>query len=618
MKKSFKITLAIVIAVLMAISCATVTVLAATADETNASNGKVARIGAEGVGTYYDSLSAAVSAAKDGDTITVIKDTSVSSQITINKNLKLTSEKTYKINCTVGNAFDVTGGMFTVGGKLDIPSTKAIVILMNGGDFTLEDEAYIHADGVNYIIDMNKAGNIYIKGGKLENTAAATDKGVIWVGNDNTTFTMTGGEIIQKKTGSYALKICSQKDASVTISGGKLTAPDQTVYFYGSNNQNTSFTMTGGEIIATNGDYAIQLNPNSKHGTMNISGGTVKAKGSAMATNTGYDIKISGNAVIESETKWVVAWKGGSTGANIEISGNALLTTPAEKAIEVCSNDTWTVKGGTIMSGTGKVFYISGAKDFAINIEGGTVTSPKHTIFTEGACTGTINVSGGKVEASNGNKAIYLTHSADNLVTVNVTGGAVSANITTPYDEYIPDGDGEMDGKHAIFVGNNNSAKVNISGGVVYALYDALDIRKICDVTISGDAVVEAKHSYATNFTNVNLTMTGGTVKATSYTLGFLGGENTFNMTGGSLIATDSIVLTRTADGVIVEANISEDAKVYSAGKAFRTQSGITLNISGGLVDVANTYKLAEEKDVYMIEAVKGTLNITGGIFCVH
>lgn len=739
MKKTLKITLATVMALVFVITCATVAIFA-TADETNAGQGKVARIGAEGLGTYYDSLDAAYNAAEDGDTITVIADVaSWSKEIT--KTITLKSENGSKIagvSISVGNGRNNsdTPGNLTVAGDLKLASTGAMFDVKNG-TLTIQDKVYAESTG-NYVIDNDTGGDakivINIEGGELVGNTSNTEKGVVGLFPGNgSELNISGGKITQKKTGSWALKIPTDAEKTVNITGGEITAnwgtislyandknipdtiytkvnvsgsaivnadadsaiqfygyarnaelniggnatvkaPTKTLYVWSKNaagNENrvtrnsvininggtvqatgsyaiysrvaenvdinisggsitakdqtvcfseitdgkTDFKMSGGRIETLNGDYAIQNSGSATNLNIEISGGTVHATGTALHTHTGNNLKITGDAIIKSNTKWVIAWKGGSTGSNIEISGNALLTTPAEKAIEVCSGDTYTISGGTVMSESGKVFYISGQKNFTINVSGGTVTSPKHTIYTEGASTGSITVSGGAVEATNGNKAIYLTHSEDNMVTLDITGGTVSANITAAYDEYIPDGDGEMDGKHAIFVGQPNSSKVTISGGKVLGLYDTIDIRKICDVTISGDAYIEAKHSYATNFTNVNLTMTGGTVKATKNTLGFLGGTNTFNMSGGSLIATDSVVLTRTADGTIVNADISGDAKIYSAGKALITQSGITLNISGGLVDVANTYQLAEEADVYMIEAREGVLNITGGKF---
>ena len=59
MSKNFKRILAIVLAVLTLSACATLAVFA-TADETQANNGKVCRIGAEGIGTYYGTLADAV------------------------------------------------------------------------------------------------------------------------------------------------------------------------------------------------------------------------------------------------------------------------------------------------------------------------------------------------------------------------------------------------------------------------------------------------------------------------------------------------------------------------------------------------------------------------------
>lgn len=99
----------------------------------------------------YDALVSAIKNASDGDTINITSDITVSSPITVNKNIKLTSTETRYITCTVEKAFNITGGMLTVGGKLDISSTKTIIFLPNGGDFTLEDNAYIHASGTNYV-----------------------------------------------------------------------------------------------------------------------------------------------------------------------------------------------------------------------------------------------------------------------------------------------------------------------------------------------------------------------------------------------------------------------------------------------------------------------------------
>ena len=109
--------------------------------------------------------------------------------------------------------------------------------------------------------------------------------------------------------------------------------------------------------------------------------------------------------------------------------------------------------------------------------------------------------------------------------------------------------------------------------------------------------------------------MTGGTVKAPRYALAFLGGTNTVNMSGGSLIVTEHTAITRTAAGTEVNVTISDDAKVYAASKAFIAQSGITINVEGGLIDVANTYKLNAESDVYGVEMREGRFTMSGGKF---
>ena len=543
------------------------------------------------------------------------------SELNISGNAKITQTKVgawaLKIPTDAKKTVNITGGTLsanwgTVSLYANDKDVAGILTTVNisGGTIKADADSALMFYGFARNTEVNISGTAKItsptKTLYLWGKNASSEDGKI---SRNNVINISGGTV--EATGSYAVYLRKAEKNVLNISGGTITAKDRTVYFEGIADGKTDLNVSGGTIETKNGDGAISCNGDTKNLNMNISGGTVHATGTGMYTNTGFNVKISGNAVVKSNSKWAIAWMGG-TGANVEISGNAVLQSPAEKLIEVNSGDTWTVKGGTLKSNVGKVFYISGAKNFAINVEGGTVTSPKHTIFTEKASTGAINISGGTVAATNGNKTLYLAHSADNMVTLDISGGTVSADITTAYTEYDSS---SMDGQHAIYLQNDNSCEVTISGGRVLALYDTIDIRRVCDVTISGDAYIEAKHSYATNFTNVDLTMTGGTVKATNYTLGFLGGENTVNMTGGSLIATDSIVLTRTAEGTLVDVNISDDAKIYSAGKALRAQSGITLNISGGLVDVANTYKLAEETGIYAIEIGPGELNITGGKF---
>ena len=318
MNKRLKITLAVILTLLMTVACATVAVFA-TADETEATNGNVCRIGAEGTGTYYSSLSAAVSAANDGDTITVIKDMTVTSQITTNKNIKITSESVKKIECSVSKAFNITGGMLTIGGNLDISNTQTILIFPNGGDFTLEDNAYLHADGVKYIIDSGKANDIYIKGGKIEHTCSEDGAAAIWIGNKDDTFTMTGGEIIQKRNKASTLKIATDKNATVNISGGKLTSTCWTIHLYGGNQTaDTGFNLniSGGEITATGGDYALHNYNNSTYGNINITGGTFEINGQMK----------SFNSISESEWKEIV-----SAGAEIIGAGTNNVTIKVAK-----------------------------------------------------------------------------------------------------------------------------------------------------------------------------------------------------------------------------------------------------------------------------------------------
>ena len=166
MKKSIKVALAIIMALVFAITCATVAVFA-TADETQANeHGMVCRIGAEGTGTYYDSLSAAIAAANtddDHDIITVISNTTISSAIEIKKSLTITSEKNVNVECSVSNAFTVntgTGGDdttdVTVSGNLNITNTTTQTFQMKNGDLEITGDVKVSA--TNDTVNMGGSG----------------------------------------------------------------------------------------------------------------------------------------------------------------------------------------------------------------------------------------------------------------------------------------------------------------------------------------------------------------------------------------------------------------------------------------------------------------------------
>ena len=103
MNKRLKITIAILMTVLLSVAGIAITAYAAAyaSDSAAISGGAVCRIGAAGTGTYYNSLSEAVSAANDNDVITVIADTTVTSAITVNKNINRFSCQSVQFNnCT--------------------------------------------------------------------------------------------------------------------------------------------------------------------------------------------------------------------------------------------------------------------------------------------------------------------------------------------------------------------------------------------------------------------------------------------------------------------------------------------------------------------------------------
>lgn len=651
MKKSIKVALAIILTVLLTATCATVAVFAATADETQASNGNVCRIGAEGTGTYYTSIAAAVSAAKDGDVITVIKDTNVTSQIKVAKRIELTSENNSTITCSVGSAFfigeqNVSSGYVTVSGNLTIHSTADYTLMLKGGSVTVEDNATVSSATRAPIIasDSGTTNNtaIYIKdNATVKVGSSGTDgKEVLYVGTPGAKVYISGGTVKSEKSGVVGVYFIS-KDGELNISGGTVTAPKNTIKVQG-NKANKVINVSGGNVMATNGTYAIYSvkDQSSNNLTINISGDakiSSSAEKAIYLTGSNNNLYMTGGTV--TATKQTVFLSGASSGT-IDMSGGTIKNTNGNQCFYFNTTGKYTlnISGDAWLdctNFTNVIYAYSNAGGTDINISGGKITGLRNAICIESAGTYNCNISGGTITMTgdsakeNRGTIVHLVHSsADCMVTV--SGDAkLSATTHAIFHDKAASAVINIEGgtlnaeSKAIFFDSDTGGTLNISGGTIKTtagnqpIYLANGSQTV-NFNMTGGTVesVDQNAIYHYGQGTVNATISGGTIKAKSNTISIDGGTSTFDITGGTIIATESVAIKGTGTAQTTTFNISGDAKVYAGKQAILSNNdGLTFNISGGTFTASKEHTPADNGSLFVIVTQKGKVNITGGKF---
>ena len=194
---------------------------------------------------------------------------------------------TWKYEQSSDHAFVVDAGKLTLE-KINVVCTaspssfNSVIYIMNGGTLEMKDGAVISGDGPIPIMGVNPSGNatFIMSGGTIENVHRPVDA----VGA-NGIITITKGTIRNAEYAAIELYQCTS--ATVTISGGDISAKGPGIAISGSNN---TVTISGGKISGEllNGVY---VSGGSGH-TITKTGGTVTggyaiAEG-ALATFTGF------------------------------------------------------------------------------------------------------------------------------------------------------------------------------------------------------------------------------------------------------------------------------------------------------------------------------------------
>ena len=226
----------------------------------------VSTLNTSGPVTTYNELTAAISAANPGDTITIQGEIPLSSQLSISKKLTLTGGTIYRSSDSgkISIYGDVTLEGIIIDGK-GISSSLNLIQVFPGGNLVIENGTFIqnqmstgNGRSAIYVGDDTESGNaacVMKDGSIVNNTSAAQGAGVLV--KSNGTFHMQGGVISGNRTtddsnnysgaGVYNL-------GSLYLEGGRIS--DNHAAGWGGGIYNTSyaktFAMTGGIIESSN------------------------------------------------------------------------------------------------------------------------------------------------------------------------------------------------------------------------------------------------------------------------------------------------------------------------------------------------------------------------------
>ena len=287
----------------------------------------VASITRDGKTTYYLTVTSALSAAQDGETVTMQKDYTSSA---------------------AGSA------------AAQLTAQKSIILDLNG--HTIE-----HTNSKNALYVYGSSGKIptiTVKNGTVKSNATAIKAGayaVVTIENNVTVIGSRGIEVGGGQTTLTTTGTITGTEAGIMIAGG------------GTSYLNKIVNVEGGTISGQYGIYSNQAT------TVNVNDGIVTGTVAAIALNgyqaysstSDYTIKlnITGGNVAGTDEGWAIAGSGNENKGNYEITISGGTVTSDDCAIYHCNDGVLTVSAGTITGATG-IYQKSGT----LNITGGTIT----------------------------------------------------------------------------------------------------------------------------------------------------------------------------------------------------------------------------------------------------
>ena len=526
MKKGLRLALSILMAVAMLATALPITVFAAE---------PACKIG----DTPYDTLAAAIEAAESGAVINVTSDIELTSAVSINKSVTITSSNGSTISYTGATSNEcikiTNSSTVNFAGNLKIRSTMGGAIFISGAaKVNIIDNVDIEGDW--NIVYLNAAGAVVTVKDNVK--IHVRNKGCIYTGKAGVTINIEGGTL----TAAVGDVVRDCVDGNViNMSGGTLSAPVRAFGAYGESNYPVSnITITGGSVIATAGL------------AMNV-GGNVTVKGNAIVkgtANTIYQGKAGPSKIIVDENAQVIA---------TDIGAIYLAADSANASVEV--------KGGTVSATNGRAIR-KAVSNAIVTVSGGKVTSATETIGGWGAGAangiyGTLNITGGIVEAT-GNCAVALGQ----------------ANATISGDAVI------TAASNTIWLNKDRTTNLNINGGTISA---------------TGATAIAVDYTRESGSAH-NITVNGGTISAQSNTVN-LGQKSTLTVNNGTISSHSAMVVANQGANAATIINggtliqYADDKTADTAVVKYGDSSTTTIN--GGLLINLGKGSIGRSNDVY-------------------
>ena len=428
----------------------------------------------------YETLQAAINAAKAGETIYVLG----------NIDLGTDELSTYDVKTTVKNVTIDLGG-YTV---------------TSAGKYTV----YLKVNGWT------------IQNGTIQNTNASTTYGTLYVGGSYNSTTLKNLTVESATNGVY-FAIASNKNgikASITVEDGTKISGNYGVYMKGqpkpyryTRDGQEILNVNGGEITGTTAAIAVfgAAKGNTKAGVIvNINGGKVYGDSYAIAGNgspvlENTTINISGGKVFSNKDTAIYHPQAGT----VTISGGEVYGVTG--GVQMCAG-TLNVTGGTIgATGNGDVSGKTGDG----SIPDGAAVSIVNRAYPAGAPTMTI--SGGTFTSADGVGAVQAYGWKNNSQqtwdkpNASVSGGTFSSAVPAEYcaEGFIPtaNADGTYGVKEGTYVAETNGVKYETLQDAIAAAKDGDTVTLLADVTEN----VEIKATKKLTLDLNGKTLSGGT-----------------------------------------------------------------------------------------------------------
>lgn len=476
---------------------------AKAADETSA----VAQVGT----TTYGTLNGAIGAAAEGDTVTLLADTT--EDVVVDKNITLdlggktlTGTNTKKITLTIAK-----NAMATVKNG-SVKGTSSNYTIQNNGTATFESLTATAGNVGSSMID--NWGTLTINSGVYSGGLNTVKS------EEGTTLTITGGKFVSDYAPAYNVTGTILVYGTTTISGGEFiqnsTSTAARVVVTGLVEGYTSITnVTGGSFTTKSSGNIFHGLGKATSDNFKVSGGTFnKSVSEGYCANGFIPTRNADGTYGVKKGKYVA--KIGSK--NYETLADAIRLAAKGKTVTLLDN----------ISGN---FEIASAKNITLDLNGFTLNGETGTAKATITNYGTLTITDSSAKKTGtikrddngivGEKSYYVIR---NLGTMTIEQANVVNN--SGYRETNPNG--SMVGSSLICNGDNDEgAKLTIKGGKLTQLnFIAIKNGANGTLVVNGGEIT-SNQSAVQNW--YNATITGGTIKGQLWTDAYIAGESVGN-----------------------------------------------------------------------------------------